>query len=226
MPVAAEAHFLMRTGREQEHMRQGQSRQVFRRAPIGFETISRGLCFRARLTSRRVDADLQRESDLSRPAGRTETERGSHANQVLHRRVGALAILAVFMAAPAIRQQRPLPGLSRRSARTATRRSGRRSTSRPHGAKNDADGSMCQACHGDATEHLKDPMKAKPANPVRQGPHGRRADRGLPDLPLGQPQPRVLDLGQAPAERGDVRQLPQHPRQVEPGQRRRRSTSS
>ena len=34
-----------------------------------------------------------------------------------------------------------------------------------HGAKNDANGSMCQACHGDASEHLKDPMKAKPANP-------------------------------------------------------------
>ncbi|APV50607.1 hypothetical protein BWI17_13460 [Betaproteobacteria bacterium GR16-43] len=31
-----------------------------------------------------------------------------------------------------------------------------------HGAKNDATGSMCQACHGDATEHLKDPTK-KPA---------------------------------------------------------------
>ena len=43
----------------------------------------------------------------------------------------------------------------------------------PHGAKNDANGSMCQACHGDATEHLKDPMKAKPANPVREGSHGR-----------------------------------------------------
>src|SRR5664279_5383934 len=35
----------------------------------------------------------------------------------------------------------------------------------PHGAKSDATGSMCQACHGDASEHLKDPMKAKPANP-------------------------------------------------------------
>ncbi len=32
-----------------------------------------------------------------------------------------------------------------------------------HGARNDANGSMCQSCHGDATEHLKDPMKAKPA---------------------------------------------------------------
>jgi hypothetical protein len=39
----------------------------------------------------------------------------------------------------------------------------------PHGAKNDATGSMCQACHGDASEHLKDPMKAKPANPFGKG---------------------------------------------------------
>jgi len=38
-----------------------------------------------------------------------------------------------------------------------------------HGAKNDANGSMCQACHGDATEHLKDPMKAKPNNPFKAG---------------------------------------------------------
>ena len=38
-----------------------------------------------------------------------------------------------------------------------------------HGAKNDAAGSMCQACHGDASEHLKDPMKAKPANPFAKG---------------------------------------------------------
>jgi len=33
-----------------------------------------------------------------------------------------------------------------------------------HGAMNDAQGSMCQACHGDASEHLKDPSK-KPENP-------------------------------------------------------------
>src|SRR5689334_24144287 len=35
----------------------------------------------------------------------------------------------------------------------------------PHGAKNDAQGSMCQACHGDASEHLKDPAAHKPSNP-------------------------------------------------------------
>jgi DmsE family decaheme c-type cytochrome len=39
----------------------------------------------------------------------------------------------------------------------------------PHGAKSDASGSMCQACHGDASEHLKDPMKAKPDSPFKKG---------------------------------------------------------
>jgi DmsE family decaheme c-type cytochrome len=34
----------------------------------------------------------------------------------------------------------------------------------PHGAANDASGGACQACHGDASAHLKDPTKAKPAN--------------------------------------------------------------
>ena len=38
-----------------------------------------------------------------------------------------------------------------------------------HGAKTDANGSMCQACHGDASEHLKDPMKAKPDSPFKKG---------------------------------------------------------
>ena len=40
---------------------------------------------------------------------------------------------------------------------------------RAHGAKNDANGSMCQTCHGDASEHLKDPIKAKPPNPFGRG---------------------------------------------------------
>jgi DmsE family decaheme c-type cytochrome len=35
-----------------------------------------------------------------------------------------------------------------------------------HGAKNDAQGGMCQACHGDATAHLKDPAN-KPENKVK-----------------------------------------------------------
>ena len=101
-----------------------------------------------------------------------------------------------------------------------------------HGAKNDANGSMCQACHGDASEHLKDPMKAKPANPFGKGGTADERTAVCHDLPLGQPQPRVLDVGQAPAERSDVQQLPQHPRQSSPELRRAdpdkspRSTSS
>ena len=39
----------------------------------------------------------------------------------------------------------------------------------PHGAKSDADGGMCQACHGDASQHLKDPTKNKLANPFAKG---------------------------------------------------------
>ena len=37
-----------------------------------------------------------------------------------------------------------------------------------HGAKSDASGSMCQACHGDATAHVANPM-TKPDNPFRAG---------------------------------------------------------
>lgn len=39
----------------------------------------------------------------------------------------------------------------------------------PHGAKTGADGGMCQACHGDASAHLKDPTKNKPNNPFGKG---------------------------------------------------------
>ncbi len=46
-----------------------------------------------------------------------------------------------------------------------------------HGAKNDANGSMCQACHGDASEHLKDPMKAKPDNPFGPGVPAQKQPR-------------------------------------------------
>ena len=33
-----------------------------------------------------------------------------------------------------------------------------------HGANNDAAGSACQSCHGDASQHVKDPQKFKMAN--------------------------------------------------------------
>ena len=73
---------------------------------------------------------------------------------------------------------RPLPSgrTSSPSVRAATKTGTRPSRSTAHGAKNDASGSMCQACHGDATEHLKDPTKAKPANLFEHG-HGRPSRR-------------------------------------------------
>ncbi len=38
-----------------------------------------------------------------------------------------------------------------------------------HGTKNDAAGSMCQACHGDASAHTADPMKVKMDNKLGKG---------------------------------------------------------
>ncbi len=83
---------------------------------------------------------------------------------------GVLTILAAFLAVPAFAQAKPAAGgpvapvcanchLDQWNAIDLT----------AHGAKSDANGSMCQACHGDATEHLKDPMKAKPNSPFKAG---------------------------------------------------------
>lgn len=38
-----------------------------------------------------------------------------------------------------------------------------------HGARNDASGSMCMACHGSADDHLKDPLKNKMASKFGRG---------------------------------------------------------
>ena len=89
-----------------------------------------------------------------------------------------------------------------------------------HGAKNDATGSMCQACHGDASEHLKDPAKKSRRTSSSKGTAGGE-ERRLPDLPRAQPPPRVLGVGQALEERRRVLQLPQHPRQAADAARRR-----
>ena len=44
-----------------------------------------------------------------------------------------------------------------------------------HGAKNDAMGSMCQACHGDASEHLKDPVANKMVNVFANAPAEKKS---------------------------------------------------
>jgi DmsE family decaheme c-type cytochrome len=74
------------------------------------------------------------------------------------------ALVAAFMAlgaAPAIAQEKPVCATCHEAAHTSTANS-------LHGAKNDASGSMCQACHGDASAHLKDPAK-KPDNKIKTG---------------------------------------------------------
>ena len=74
----------------------------------------------------------------------------------------ALAILAVFMAAPAIAQSASAAaGPVAPVCANCHEAQWKAIDLTPHGAKNDADGSMCQSCHGDASEHLKDPMKAE-----------------------------------------------------------------
>ena len=79
--------------------------------------------------------------------------------------IRALSLLAAWMALPAAAADPPVCAGCHEQAHTST-------TMTAHGAKNDASGSMCQACHGDASEHIKDPAKNKPPN-LHQARHGR-----------------------------------------------------
>ena len=78
---------------------------------------------------------------------------------------GILAILAAFLAAPAVAQEKKA---SDNVPICVNCHEQQNSTIllTAHGAANDANGSMCQACHGDATAHLQDPTKNKPANVI------------------------------------------------------------
>ena len=88
---------------------------------------------------------------------------------------GAVAALAAFLALPAQAQPKPADKAMAPVCANCHEAQWNSIDLSPHGAKSDADGSMCQACHGNAAEHLKDPMKDKPAQPVRQGRHRRRS---------------------------------------------------
>ena len=73
-------------------------------------------------------------------------------------------VLAMFLAVPAAAQApaaTPVCATCHESSHASIAMS-------HHGARNDAQGSMCQACHGDASAHLKDPA-TKPANPMKKG---------------------------------------------------------
>jgi DmsE family decaheme c-type cytochrome len=74
---------------------------------------------------------------------------------------GLLAALAALAVSPAVAQDKK-PGDGTPVCATCHERAHNTILLTAHGAKNDASGAACQACHGDATEHLKDPTKAKP----------------------------------------------------------------
>ncbi|MDH5209281.1 MAG: DmsE family decaheme c-type cytochrome [Burkholderiaceae bacterium] len=69
------------------------------------------------------------------------------------------AAVAALVALPALAQQPATPVCANCHADSHTS-----IALGPHGAKNDAAGTMCQACHGDAAAHAKDPMKVKVQN--------------------------------------------------------------
>jgi DmsE family decaheme c-type cytochrome len=76
-----------------------------------------------------------------------------------------LAALVALLAMPALAQQKadqtPICANCHEKAHTTTMLTA-------HGAKQDQAGSMCQACHGDASAHVQDPMKNKMPNPFKR----------------------------------------------------------
>jgi len=84
---------------------------------------------------------------------------------------GFLMAFAAVLATPVLAQQKPATQPADVVPVCANCHESQNSTVMltAHGARNDANGSMCQSCHGDATQHLKDPMAAKPANPFKKG---------------------------------------------------------
>jgi len=78
---------------------------------------------------------------------------------------GLLWILAAFLATPALAQPKPATAADTKPVCANCHEDRHNSVMlTAHGAQNDADGSACQACHGDASLHLKDPTKNKPTN--------------------------------------------------------------
>lgn len=80
-----------------------------------------------------------------------------------YRLAAAAGLLAAALSGPAFAQAKEAPVCA-----TCHEAAHLSIASTHHGARNDAQGSMCQTCHGDASEHLKDPAR-KPANPMGKG---------------------------------------------------------
>ena len=77
-------------------------------------------------------------------------------------RIAAAMLAAALWALPALAADPPVCASCHQQPHASTAMTA-------HGAKNDASGSMCQACHGDATAHMQDPAKNKPQNLVNRG---------------------------------------------------------
>jgi len=75
----------------------------------------------------------------------------------------SLAAIAAFMAAPVFAQTQK-PAEAAPVCANCHEKSHTSTMLTAHGAQNDANGSSCQACHGDASLHLQDPTKNKPTN--------------------------------------------------------------
>jgi len=127
-----------------------------------------------------------------------------------------LAVAAAFMALPR-------PRSSRRRARCTRVRQ-----LPPAVAQLDPDdrarrrerckGTQCQACHGDATQHLQDPKKYKPVGRSPRRPRPRPRSRRCACRATPAAAARELVRRQAPQGRRDVRQLPQRPPDAVGGQ--------
>jgi DmsE family decaheme c-type cytochrome len=79
---------------------------------------------------------------------------------------GLLAAFAVFVAPSALAQQPAASAITKPVCANCHENRHNSIMLTAHGAQNDADGSACQSCHGDASLHLKDPTKNKPISLV------------------------------------------------------------
>ena len=137
------------------------------------------------------------------PARVERQKRGSHANQVHHRGVRGPRD-----------PRRVCRGARVRAGARPRRRAGLRNCHEKqnstilltgHGASNDASGSACQSCHGDASAHLQDPVKNKPAD-VIGSKTASGAEKSAVCLALPQRSARARELvgREAPQGRRDA----------------------
>src|SRR5512134_925812 len=77
--------------------------------------------------------------------------------------IAATGLIAAFAvtAAPALAQAQPASGTP--ICANCHEQAHKSTQFTAHGARNDSEGTSCQACHVNASEHAKDPQKVKPA---------------------------------------------------------------